>query len=745
MKIPAVLGIVILLSHLSIAQGNVTGTIKDDKTGERLAGATVTLEGIGANVIADELGGFRINNIEPGTYALLVSFVGYESYRRVIRVDDEQTTNSDITLKTGNIQLSDVTVTAGETNINTLTPLDMRLRPANTSQDLLRMVPGLFIAQHAGGGKAEQIFLRGFDIDHGTDINLEVDGLPVNMVSHAHGQGYSDLHFVIPELIQRVDFNKGPYYASKGDFTTAGYVDFQTKNRLDENFAKMEGGQFGTVRAVAGVNIPNAMKSKTTGYVASEFFRTNGYVESPQNFARFNIASKLSRPFGDRDVVTGLLSFFKSRWNASGQIPSRAVEERIITRWGSIDDTEGGETMRANFSLKHVHQFTNGSYLEQQLYTSLCDFNLYSNFTFFLNDPIHGDQIRQSESRTIYGYKTSYIHTGSLFGKVLNGEAGAGLRSDDISGIRLSHTRKRSFINDIKLGHILESNLNAYISETIDLTDQLSVNASVRFDFLRFTYQDRLMNTDKSVVKCITSPKLRMDYQLSSSTELYLRSGLGFHSNDARVVTGKEGVDILPRAYGFDLGANSKITNHILLNVAVWYLGLAEEFVYVGDEGIVEPSGETVREGVDFSIRYQALDWLFLDADVNITRPRARDIARNEGYIPLAPRLSSIGGFTFRFKNGFNGSLRYRYLGDRPANEDNTVIARGYFLSDAILNFTRRTFEVGISAENIFNRKWNEAQFDTESRLQNETDPVSEIHFTPGTPFFAKIKMTIFF
>lgn len=745
MKTSAVLAFVILLSHLSIAQGNVAGTIKDDKTGERLAGATVTLGGVGLHVIANELGSFRIQNIEPGTYTFLVSFVGYESYSRVIAVNDGQTTNADINLKTGNIHLSDVTVTAGENNVNTFTPLDMRLRPANTSQDLLRMVPGLFIAQHAGGGKAEQIFLRGFDIDHGTDVNLEVDGLPVNMVSHAHGQGYSDLHFVIPELIQRVGFNKGPYYASKGDFTTAGYVDFQTKNHLDQNFVKIEGGQFGNLRAVAGVNISNAMKSKTTGYVASEFFRSNGYVESPQNFTRVNIASKLSRPFGDRDVLTGSLSFFKSQWDASGQIPSRAVEQGIITRWGSIDDTEGGETMRANFSLKHVHQFTNGSYLEQQLYTSRCDFNLYSNFTFFLNDPIHGDQIRQAESRMIYGYKTSYIHSGSILGMVLNSEAGAGLRSDDITGIRLSHTQKRSFINETKLGHILESNVNAYVSETIDLTDRLSVNASVRFDYLKFAYQDHLMNTDKSVVKCIASPKLSVDYQLNSSTELYFRSGLGFHSNDARVVTAKEGVDILPRAYGFDLGTNSKITDHILINVAVWHLGLAEEFVYVGDEGIVEPSGETVREGVDFSVRYQALDWLFLDTDINITRPRARDIPKNEAYIPLAPRFSSIGGFTFRFKNGLNGSLRYRYLGDRPANEDNSVVARGYFLSDAILNFTRRSFEIGISAENIFNRKWNEAQFDTESRLQNEIDPVSEIHFTPGTPLFAKIKMTIFF
>ena len=223
-------------------------------------------------------------------------------------------------------KLDDVVVAASnERSVNTISSLDIKLRPTNTSQDILRMVPGLFIAQHAGGGKAEQIFLRGFDVDHGTDINLEVDGLPVNMVSHAHGQGYSDLHFVIPELINHVDFNKGPYYADKGDFNTAGYVDFQTKNVLEKNFVKIEGGQFGTMRGVAGFRLPELKNENTKGYIASELFATDGFVESPQNFHRFNIMSKFSTQIDDDKLVFGA-TFFHSRWDASGQIPERAVE-----------------------------------------------------------------------------------------------------------------------------------------------------------------------------------------------------------------------------------------------------------------------------------------------------------------------------------------------------------------------------------------------------------------------------------
>ena len=607
------------------------------------------------------------------------------------------------------------------------------------------MVPGLFIAQHAGGGKAEQIFLRGFDVDHGTDVNLEVDGLPVNMVSHAHGQGYSDLHFVIPEIVNYVDFDKGPYYADKGDFTTAGYVDFQTKNSLNKNFAKLEGGQFGTARLVAGINLFKSEDPRFTGYVASEVFRSNGYVESPQDFNRVNVTSKISARLRNNDKLTLGTSFFTSQWDASGQVPTRAVESGMITRFGSIDNTEGGQTSRANLYLKHLHEFANGNYLSQQVYGIRYDFNLFSNFTFYLNNPVDGDQIQQKESRMIYGYKANYNASGQLLGKPARMDAGAGFRWDDVDNITLSRTVKREFLEDVRQGDVDEFNLNAFISGAIDLTDKWTVNVAARLDHFIFRYSDQLTGTTTSATKGIVSPKLKVNYQLNNSTQLYFRTGLGFHSNDARVVIEQVGKDILPRAYGVDLGITSKVSDKLLVNFALWRLDLDQEFVYVGDEGIVEPNGKTKRMGLDVSLRYELLPWLFLDNDINLTKPKTKGEAEGMDYIPLAPIISSIGGFSFRAKNGLNGSLRYRYLGDRAANEDKSVVATGYVLADAIINYTKSKFEVGLSVENIFDIDWNEAQFDTESRLKDEAESVSEIHFTPGAPLFIKLKFCLFF
>lgn len=733
------------LSFAGYTQGIITGRAVDEHK-KALTGAHIILKETGSVSIADALGNFRIGNLEPGSYTIQVSFIGYETSSQTVELSKNSRTFVEVKLYPGNIELSDLIVSSSaQQPFNTLTPVDIQLRPTNTSQDILRIVPGLFIAQHAGGGKAEQIFLRGFDIDHGTDLNLEVDGLPVNMVSHAHGQGYADLHFVVPEFINYVDFNKGPYYGDKGDFTTAGFVDFQTKNVLEENFAKIEGGQFGTFRTVAGVNLFPQQNERTTGYIGTEFFRTDGFVDSPQDFNRLNIVTKFSRRLKNNDNFTAGVSYFTSKWDASGQIPMRAVTAGTITRFGSIDDSEGGETNRLNLFVKYNHQFPNGAYFNHQAYAIHYAFDLFSNFTFYLNDTDNGDQIRQKESRMIYGYKGNYTITGQFFGKEVISEVGAGLRFDNVGDVSLSRSAKRSFLNYEQRGDVREANVNAFISETLVLSDQWSVNAALRLDYFRFHYDNTLSTNKSKAGKGLISPKLNLNYQLNSHTQMYLKTGLGFHSNDARVVTEQASREILPRAYGVDLGINSKITDRIFVQAALWGLDLDQEFVYVGDEGIVEPSGRTRRAGVDLSLRYEVARGLFLDGDLNFTKPKARDEAEGQNYIPLAPTFSTIGGISYEMKNGLSGALRYRYIGDRAANEDNTVIAEGYFITDAVINYRREKFEIGISVENLFDIEWNEAQFDTESRLVDEIAPVSEIHFTPGTPLFAKIKLAFFF
>jgi outer membrane receptor protein involved in Fe transport len=239
-------------------------------------------------------------------------------------------------------------------------------------------------------------------------------------------------------------------------------------------------------------------------------------------------------------------------------------------------------------------------------------------------------------------------------------------------------------------------------------------------------------------LKAILSPKLNFYYNAKDNLQLYLKSGLGFHSNDARVVVANSGEDILPRSYGTDLGTIWKPFPKLVVNSALWYLFLEQEFVYVGDAGIVEPSGKTRRYGLDLGLRYQINDWLFLDSDATYTHARSIDEPEGEDLIPLAPDFTFTGGVSIDDFNGFSGGIRFRYLDDRPANEDNSIVAEGYFVTDFNINYRMKNVTLGLMVENLFDVDWNETQFATESRLQNETQSVEEIHFTPGTPFFIR-------
>lgn len=730
---------------------SIKGAVYDKETNLPLTGAHIVLIGTDKSTTSDAFGTYYFSDLAAGSYKLKVSFIGYESMLIEATVKEGETAILASQLGSASLELSEVTInSAVQAPVNSISGVDIKLRPTRSAQDMLRMVPGLFIAQHAGGGKAEQIFLRGFDIDHGTDINLTVDGLPVNMVSHAHGQGYSDLHFLIPETVENIDFGKGPYYSNKGDFTTAGYVGFQTKNALRKSMFKLEGGQFDTYRAVAMLDVLGE-KSKEQGqsaYIASEYLFTNGYFNSPQNFNRLNLFGKYNRYIDNNKILNISLSTFNSKWDASGQIPQRAVDAGIIGRFGAIDDTEGGNTRRSNVNVQLTSVLPGGATLKNQVYFTRYDFELYSNFTFLLNDSLNGDQIRQKENRNLTGYLGSYTQKSRLFNKDLITEAGVGMRYDEIHDNELSRTRSRRITTEnIALGDIDQLNAHAYVDENLMLTPKLTLNAGVRLDAFKFAYDNHLDSaySRQSVSKTTFSPKLNLYYDATPGLRLFANSGIGFHSNDARVVIAQNGNEILPKAYGAEVGIVAKPTGNLIIHSSLWRLDLDQEFVYVGDEGIVEPSGKTRRYGLDVSLRYQLSSWLFADADLNITRPRALATPEGEDYIPLAPMLTSIGGLSFRFANGLNGSLRYRYLGDRPANEDNSVIAHGYFLADAVLNFTRPKYEIGFSIENITNTSWKEAQFDTESRLRWEQEPVSEIHFTPGTPFFLKVSLSYFF
>lgn len=481
-------------------------------------------------------------------------------------------------------------------------------------------------------------------------------------------------------------------------------------------------------------------QEKHKSYIASEYLASDGPFESPQNFKRLNIMGKYTVMLSPGEELSVLASHFESIWDASGQIPQRAVDSGSISRFGAIDDTEGGQTSRTNVRLSHTKSLQNKGRLENSLYLVNYDFDLFSNFTFFLDDPVNGDQIRQQESRSIYGLTSDYSQPLDLFSNKTLWQAGISLRYDQSRDNQLTKTTNRREVREvIQRGDINESNMGIYTGLQIHF-GRWTLNPAIRLDHFDFQYTDALSTrySNRSISSAIVSPKLNLSFDVNPSLQFYLKAGKGFHSNDTRVVVAQEGRQTLPASLGYDLGYMWKPIPKLLVNMAYWYLFLEQEFVYVGDAGIVEPSGKTQRQGVDLSLRYQAHKNVFFNLDGTYSHARSTEEESGQDYIPLAPITTLVAGINLVSPAGFYGSANLRYLGDRPANEDYSITARGYTVVDMNIGYQWKSFDLGIQVQNLLDTDWEEAQFATESRLFDEAAPVEEIHFTPGSPLFIK-------
>ena len=733
--------------------GQLRGRVVDAETGEYLVGALIKVAGTDRITVSDEYGTFYFVELPVGTYHLTADYIGYTpTAGTAVEVRPNTLTAARLQLRRGELTLPAVQVGSAPTHHQrSLQRLDLLTRPINNGQELLRLVPGLVIAQHAGGGKAEQLFLRGFDIDHGTDIALSVDGLPVNMVSHAHGQGYADLHFIIPETVERIDFEKGSYATAVGNFSTAGYADFRTRSQLTQNSLKLEAGRFDTYRAVGQFKLLDRATTDTRqdAYLATEYQRSAGYFDSPQDFDRLNLFGKYRLLLNDRQSLELSASTFSSSWDASGQVPDRAVQDGTINRFGAIDDTEGGTTSRTNLNLRHVLQLRDGGSIRQQAYFTYYDFLLWSNFTFFLEDPVNGDQIRQRESRRMLGYNADWQRTDRIGGRDWRHRIGVQVRHDDTNDSELSRTRNRAeLLERLAFGDVTETRAGVFVDETVILSPKLEINAGMRYDAIRSGYADHLDEADPTprfVTDGTFSPKLKLHYQATARLGLFARSGVSFHSNDSRVVVARDGLQTLPKAYGLETGVQARVGEQLLLTATVWQLDLEQEFIYVGDAAVVEPSGRTRRRGIDLAGRWQPCKQLFVDGDVSLVKPRSRDDAEGENYIPLAPTLAGTAGISYRNATGFTASLRSRFVGDRAANEDYSIAAEGQFLLDGVLRYQTDRWAIHLNGENLLNAEWNEAQFETTSRLRDEPAAITELHYTPGTPINVRTGFTLFF
>jgi hypothetical protein len=754
-----IIGSLFFICSNCFAQNIIKGKVIDKITKEPLELAVVSDANTLNNTLTNRDGKFILKNIHADD-SITISFIGYAPQK--IKIDSVNSMLN-IQLEKGQIDLREIVITSHSNNLTTsrtLSSIDLNMQPVRSAQDLMRLVPGLFIAQQVGGGKAEQIFLRGFDADHGTDVNVSVDGLQVNLPSQAHGQGWADLHFLIPETVGSYDFGKGPYYSNKGDFTTAGFVGYNTVNVLEKNMVKIEGGQFNTARAVAMINLlSNKAKEKgQSAYIAAEGLYTNGPFDYHQHFTRFNVFGKFNSQISPATKLTLTVSEFTSKWRASGEIPNRAIAEGYIPdRFGVIDSGQGGKTSKTVVNLKFISSLGNNFTLENQAFYLYTYFNLFTNFTFYYVDPVNGDEFDQHEVRDAYGYNGKLSHENFFANAVLTSTAGVGFRYDATHPSWLAHSLNGdTILNFLQLGNIKEANVNGYLDETLE-TGKWLFNVGLRFDHFNFYYLSTAPLSDTAAAiydgvntsrgKSAISPKLNIQYTVNDQVQLYVKLGKGFHSNDARVVIADQGYQILPAAYGADFGMNWKPAPRLFINAALWYIYLQQEFTYGSDYGdeSVTPGGKTVRKGIDLSARYQITNWLFGNLNLNFARPRALDVPKGQDHLPTAPTFTSTAGLSFKFKNGINGGISYRYLHNRPANEDYSLTALGYFLTDLTVNYTRKKYEIGIAVENLFDQKWYESQVEYVSRLKYETAPVDEVSYTAGVPFFAKLKFSIFF
>jgi len=754
----------ILLSLFSFSElfsqsGSISGVVFSGSYQNTIPGIVASVQGLGKVAISDSSGHFEIKNVPDGNYNLRLNGLGYKTSEHNIKIMNGATIFYSANIEENISDLNSVIVVPKMdhkfiSGYSIMSQLDMALRPANSAQDLLRLVPGLFIAQHAGGGKAEQIFLRGFDCDHGTDFASYVDGIPVNIVSHAHGQGYSDLHFVIPETVKELDVYKGPYYAKFGDLATSGAADFKTYNFLDRNEIRLEYGQFNTFRALVMLNLLNDNQHIFSGlkenfYVASEYRYTDSYFDNPQHFWRYNGLLKYYGQLTNKTTVTFSASAFSSQWNASGQIPERAVAEGVISKFGSLDPSEGGQTDRINVNLIFDHNYDEDHRIKNQFYYTRYDFNLYSDFTFFLVDTVHGDEVNQRDHRNLFGYNSTYDLNAKIFGLNTKTTFGVGVRYDNAE-VSLIHDEKRVALDTFVDGRLNQLNAFSYVDENIFVMSRFRINPGLRFDFFNFNFQNHTHpDSSGDVVQARISPKLNFFYDVNPDFQIYLKTGYGFHSNDARaiIINHIDNINdnILPRAIGSDIGTLFKPFPNVIVNVSVWALYLQNELVYNGDDGTVSSIGATFRKGADFGIRYEFFKHFYFDADVNYSYGRRLNVPSDSVYIPLAPIVTSIAGISYKSPTGFNASVRYRYLSDRPANEAWSRTATGYFIWDGLISYTFKRWEIGLSVENILNVYWKEAQFDTETRLKGETVPVTQIDYTPGTPRSMKAYVTFYF
>ena len=613
-------------------------------------------------------------------------------------------------------------------------------RPALRTGEVLEFVPGVIVTQHSGDGKANQYFLRGFNLDHGTDFATWVDEVPVNMRTHAHGQGYTDLNFLIPELVRRIDYRKGPYYAEEGDFSSAGAAHMRLVDRLDKGIASATIGQDGYARGLLADSI--ALAGGNLLY-AVEAAHNDGPWDVPENLRKFNGMLRWSARNGDVDWhLTGMA--YESQWIATDQIPQRVVSQGLVDRFGSLNPSDGGKTSRYALSGDVGLPLGDGRF-NANAYALRSRLDLFSDFTYFLDDPVHGDQFEQAESRTMLGANLRYEAPMQLAGFATQNAIGLQLRHDRLDPVGLYATQDRTRLATTREDRVGEGSAGLWFESRTEWSSWLRSVLGLRYDYYDFDVASDNPANSGSTHDGIASPKLSLVFGPWAKTEVFLNYGQGFHSNDARgtvqtVVPGSgeaaSPVTPLVKSRGAEIGFKTEWQPGLQSSLSVWRLDLDSELVFAGDAGETEPSRPSHRSGVEWNSHYIARPWLRFDLDLAWSKARYADTAPEGDHIPGSIEQVASFGATLDRLGPWSGEFQLRYFGPRPLIEDDSVRSDATTLAYLRVGYafdadTRLMLDVF----NLFDTKASDIDYYYASRLPGEpVQGVEDVHFHPVEP-----------
>jgi len=619
-------------------------------------------------------------------------------------------------------------------------------RPIARIGEILEFVPGMIVTQHSGSGKANQFYLRGFNLDHGTDFATYVDEMPVNMRTHAHGQGYTDLNFLIPELVSHLHYKKGPYSAEEGDFSSAGVARMHLVNQLPQGIASLTIGSYDYQRLLLANSV-----AAGPGHLlyALDVNHYDGPWQVAEGVKKYNGLLRYSE--GDaHDSMTLTAMAYHNQWNSTDQIPLRAVRSGQLGRFDAVDPSDGGDSSRYSLSFSKQHRDQQGSW-QVSAYAVRSALDLYSNFTYFLNDPVNGDQFNQSEKRTMLGINASKSWLGELVGMPMENKLGLQTRYDKLSPVALYNTAQAQRLSLIRSDKVEESSAGVYAENTLWWHEKLRTVAGLRYDRYQFDVKSSINGNSGNTSDGITSPKLSVIFGPWASTEFFYNIGKGFHSNDARGTTqtrlanGSAASPVTPlvSTRGSEVGVRTEWIPGLQSSLALWQLDIDSELLFIGDAGETEPSRASRRTGVEWNNHYVVSDWLLLDMDLSLSKARFTEHDPAGQYIPGSiNKVASLGATVTNWGNWF-GSMQLRYFGPRALLEDNSVRSNSTLLTYARIGYRynpRTTLTLDVF--NLFDRKASDIDYYYESQLRGEATAVEGKHFHPVEPRSARLTLT---